>query len=216
MRKLSAISRKQGATHSTNSGQAAALLWFAVLTLFTFHFSLFTFSFAQTTQDLGAKLPLVTAGTALSWMPTGDEVEFTLPEKAWVKLSIYSPTLDLLEIGEELYAGNLESIFSFRDDAGVIREETFQLAASEWVTFYEGPLDASRYVLRSDVVGKGKNVYLLKLETSLPEIPLQGYSTTINVSSFEYQDAFTFELNQNASCALELYDGDGATELRRN
>ena len=182
--------------------------------LFTFYFLLFTFpSLAQTTQDLGAKLPLVTAGTTLSWMPSGDEVEFTLPDQAWVKLSIYSPSLDLLEVGDELYTGNLKSTFRFADDAGVIREETFQLARSEWVTFYEGPLDANRYVLRSDAVGKGKNVYLLKLESSLPEIPLQGYSTTINVSSFDYQDAFTFELNQNASCALELYDGDGATEL---
>lgn len=178
--------------------------------LFTLCFSIFNFSSAQ---DLGAKLPFVTAGTTLSWMPTGDDVEFSLPEKAWVKLSIYSPSLDLLEVGDEQYSGNLESSFRFSDSAGVIREETFQLATSTWLTFYEGPLEASRYVLRSDVVGKGKNVYLLKLESSLPEIPLQGYSTTINVSSFEYHDAFTFELHQNAPCALELYDGDGATEL---
>ena len=189
-----------------------------VFTLYSLLFTLcscllFSFSLAQNTQDLGAKLPFVTAGTSLGWMPSGDEVEFTLPDKAWVKLSIYSPTFDLLELGDESYGENLESTFRFSDDAGVIREEAFQLAASNWVTFYEGPLDANRYVLRSDVMGKGKNVYLLKLKSSLPDIPLQGYSTTVNVSSFDYQDAFTFELHQNAMCSLELYDGDGATEL---
>lgn len=204
--------RAKGRSASNYMRRFKRSLWLLALCFspFTFHFSLFSSSAAQ---DLGAKLPLVTAGTSLGWMPSGDEVEFTLPEKAWIKLSIYSPTLDLREVGDELYAGDLASTFRFSDDAGTIREESFYLAPSNWVSFYEGALDAGRYVLRSDALGKGKNIYLLKLETSLPDIPLQGYSTTVNASSFDWQDAFSFELIQNAPCVLELYDGDGATEL---
>ena len=67
-----------------------------------------TSSFAQdlqsvsAEQDLGARLPLVTAGSALGWLPSGDEAEFTLPESAFVRLSIYSPSIETNEIGDEL------------------------------------------------------------------------------------------------------------------
>jgi SdrD B-like domain len=167
----------------------------------------------STEQDLGAKLPLVTAGSSLRWLPLGDEAEFSLPQAAYVRLSIYSPSIDENEIGDEVYDPGLTSRFTFAKNREAIKSESYQLAPSEWVVFYEGSLAAARYVLRSEVTGRGKNVYLLKLETSLPNIPLQGYSTTINVSSYEWADAFTFDIKRNTFCQLEMYDGDGPTEL---
>jgi SdrD B-like domain len=183
------------------------------LLLFTFYFLLFT-PIASAQRDINTDLPLVTVGTALGWIPSGDEVEFTLTEDAWVKLSIYSPSLDLTEIGDEIYDGHvLDTTFSFRSNGNTITTQTYQLAPSEWVTFYQGSLLAAPYVLSSDVVGKGKNVYLLKLETSLPDVVLQAHTVTVNVSSLEYADAFTFDITQNNACWLELYDGDGPSEL---
>ncbi len=178
-----------------------------------------SFAFAQdvqsvsTQEDLGAKLPLVTAGSALGWLPSGDEAEFTLPETAWVRLSIYSPSIDENELGDEFYGLGLTSTFIFKRDDESLKSESFRMSPSQWIVFYEGPLDAARYVLRSEVEGKGKNVYLLKLETSLPNIPLQGYSTTVNVSSHDWADAFTFDIGRDKFCQLEMYDGDGPNEL---
>jgi hypothetical protein len=186
------------------------LLFLVLFSLFTFHFSLFTL--AQ--RDINTDLPLVTVGTALGWIPSGDEVEFTLNEDAWVKLSLYSPSVDLSNLGDELYDGQaLSTTFTFSRDTQRLNIQTYQFAPSVWVTFYEGPLSAARYVFRSDVVGNGKNVYLLKLETSLPDIVLQAHTVTVNVSSLEYADAFTFDIANNSACQLELYDGDGPSEL---
>jgi hypothetical protein len=167
----------------------------------------------STEQDLGARLPLVTAGSALGWLPSGDEAEFTLGENAFVRLSIYSPSVDVNEVGDELYGIGLTSTFSFRKESETLKSENYVMSPSQWVVFYEGPLDAARYILRSEVEGKGKNVYLLKLETSLPSISLQGYSTTVNVSELEWRDAFTFDITENARCQVEMYDGDGPLEL---
>ncbi len=203
--------------HVANQGRprwVAPTKLFAVLLslLFTFYFLLFTSVSAQ--RDINTDLPLVTVGTALGWIPSGDEVEFTLSEDAFVKLSVYSPSLDLTEVGDELYDGQaLETTFTFGSDGNTINTQTYQLAPSEWVTFYEGSLAAGRYVLRSDVVGKGKNVYLLKLETTLPNIVLQAETVTVNVSSRDFADAFTFDITQNNACQLEFYDGDGPSEL---
>ncbi len=180
--------------------------------LFSFLLSPFSLFFAQ--RDINTDLPLVTVGTALGWIPSGDEVEFTLPEDAFIKLSIYSPSLDVTEVGDELYDGQaLNTTFTFGNDGTTINTQTYQLAPSEWVTFYEGSLSAARYVLRSDVVGEGKNVYLLKLETSLPNIVLQAETVTVNVSSQDFADAFTFDITQTNACQLEFYDGDGPSEL---
>lgn len=178
--------------------------------LFTFYHLLSPFSLAQ---DVGAKLPFVTVGSSLGWLPSGDEAEFTLPETAWVRLSIYSPSIDVNEMGDELYGVGLTSSFSFLKDTETLKHERFVTSPSAWTIFYEGPLDAARYVLRSEVEGNGKNVYLLKLETSLPAIPLQGYSATVNVSSPEWVDAFVFDITQTTACQLEMYDGDSASEL---
>jgi hypothetical protein len=180
--------------------------------LFTFHFSLFTSVLAQ--RDINTDLPLVTVGTALGWIPSGDEVEFTLSADAYVKLSIYSPSVDLNELGDELYDGQLlETTFTLNADGTLINTQSYQFAPSEWVTFYEGSLAASRYMLRSDVVGKGKNVYLLKLETTLPDIVLQAETITVNVSGRDFADAFTFDIRNTNACQLEFYDGDGPSEL---
>jgi hypothetical protein len=183
------------------------VVWFVLLMLF----NCFTV-FAQ--REINTDLPLVTVGTALGWIPSGDEVEFTLPEDAYVKLSIYSPSLDLTEVGDELYDGQLlETTFTLGSDTTTINSQTYQFAPSEWVTFYEGSLAAARYVLRSDVVGKGKNVYLLKLETTLPNVVLQAETVTVNVSGRDFADAFTFDITQTTACQLEFYDGDGPSEL---
>jgi hypothetical protein len=182
-------------------------------------FLLFTASFAQevqsvsTQEDLGARLPLVTAGSSLGWLPSGDEAELTLPTEAYVKLSIYSPSVDENELGDELYGIGLMSTFTLSRETEILQQQKYNMAPSAWVTFFEGTLQAARYVLKSDLEGNGKNVYLLKLETSLPDIALEGYSTTLNVSGREWADAFVFDITKNDPCVLELYDGDGASEL---
>lgn len=197
----------QGRTWEEERGKG--LVWFFLL---SFIFSPFSIFLAQ--RDINTDLPLVTVSTALGWIPSGDEVGFSLPEDAFVKLSIYSPSVDLTEIGDELYAGqSLDTTFTFGSDSTVINTQTYPLAPSEWVIFYEGSLSAARYVLRSEVVGKGKNVYLLKLETSLPNIVLQAHTVTVNVSSLDFADTFTFDITQNNACQLEFYDGDGPSEL---
>ena len=185
-----------------------------------FLLSLFgTFAWAQNApQAAGTHLPLVTAGTVLRWAPDGDEVVFELPQSSWVKLSVYSPNIDLDEPGDEHYdAAPLEAAFTLSrggpDTVATLRSERFSLGASRWLTFFEGPAAAGSYTLRSEVAGNGKNVYLLKLETELADVTLQAESVTVNVSSEAWTDAFSFDIAGHRACALELYDGDGRGEL---
>ena len=162
----------------------------------------------------GAHLPLVTAGTVLRWSPSGDIVLFDLPEASWIRLSIYSPSIDLNETGDERYNTQaLEASFRLSSTYTTLASERFGLAASNWLTFYEGPAEAGRHLLESHVEGSGKNVYLLKLETELSDIDLLGYSATVNASSESWADAFSFDIAGYNRCQLELYDGDGSEEL---
>ncbi len=182
---------------------------------FLFLVALFgTFTLAQNAPRVGAHLPLVTAGTVLRWAPNGDEIVFDLPQSSWVKLSLYSPGIDLNEPGDEHYDDlPLEAGFTLSSGDATIKSERFSLASSEWLTFYEGPAEAGNYTLRSEVTGNGKNVYLLKLETELADVTLQAESVTVNANSEEWTDAFSFEVEGHKACALELYDGDGDDEL---
>ena len=165
-------------------------------------------------QTKGAHLPLVTAGTVLRWSPSGDEILFDLPQDSWIRLSIYSPTIDLSETGDERYDMNaLEASFELTSNDATLASERFSLAASNWLNFYEGPAKAGWHSLKSRVEGKGKNVYLLKLETEYEGVELVGRSATVNASSESWSDAFSFELAGFNRCQLELYDGDGEAEL---
>lgn len=162
----------------------------------------------------GAKLPLVTAGAVLRWAPDGDEIFFELPAESWIRLSIYSPEIDFAQSGDERYdTAPLEAGFVLSSGSAELARHTFSLAPSSWLTLYEGPARAGRHLLRSEVSGNGKNVYLLRLETEWPDVELQGTSVTVNASSGSWQGALGFEIGDFRSCQLELYDGDGPGEL---
>ncbi len=165
--------------------------------------------------EAGARLPLASAGTVLRWAPEVDEVFFDLPDTSWVRLSIYSPSIDLDEVGDERYDDRpLEALFELTDGAGErLAHERYTLAPSGWVTLFDGLAREGRHVLRSQVLGNGKNVYLLRLETEFPDVALHGEQVTVNVSRRDWHPAFVFPIDTNARCELGMYDGDGVDEL---
>ena len=165
--------------------------------------------------EAGARLPLASAGTVLRWAPEVDEVFFDLPDTSWVRLSIYSPSIDLDEVGDERYDDRpLEALFELTDGAGErLAHERYSLAPSGWVTLFDGLAREGLHVLRSQVLGHGKNVYLLQLETEFPDVALHGEQLTVNVSRRDWHPALVFPVDTSARCELGMYDGDGDDEL---
>jgi hypothetical protein len=163
----------------------------------------------------GARLPLASAGTVLRWAPHVEELSFDLPDASWVRLAVYSPSIDLDEIGDERYDDRpLEAAFSLLAPGGAaLAEERFALAPSGWHVLFDGPARAGRHLLRSEVLGHGKNVYLLRLETEFADVALHGAQVTVNVSSRDWQPALSFTIDRFARCELGMYDGDGDDEL---
>ncbi len=163
----------------------------------------------------GVRLPLASAGTVLRWAPQVDELFFDLPDASWVRLSVYSPSIDLDELGDERYDDRpLEAAFRLLAPGGeALAAEAFTLAPSGWHVLFDGPADAGRHRLRSDVQGNGKNVYLLRLETEFADVALHGEQVTVNVGGRAWQPALTFEIATTERCELAMYDGDGADEL---
>ncbi|TVR85625.1 MAG: hypothetical protein EA416_16460, partial [Trueperaceae bacterium] len=167
----------------------------------------------------GAHLPLVSAGTVLRWTPNVDEVYFDLTRASWVRLSVYSPSIDLDEVGDERYDDRpLEATFRLlaggaADGERLLVQDDFSLASSEWHVLYDGPSDAGRHRIESEVVGHGKNVYLLRLETEIDGTRLYAEQVTVNVSRRDWHPALTFEIDEFARCELGMYDGDGDDEL---
>ncbi len=163
----------------------------------------------------GARLPLATAGTVLRWVPDVDEVFFDLPDVSWVRLSVYSPSIEVEVTGDEWYDDRpLEAAFELTGSAGErLAFERFALAPSGWVTLFDGLAREGRHALRSQVLGHGKNVYLLRLETEFEDVVLFGESVTINVSRREWHPALSFRVETSDRCELGMYDGDGDDEL---
>jgi len=163
----------------------------------------------------GARLPLTTVGTVLRWVPDVDEVFFDVPDVSWVRLSVYSPSIDVDAVGDERYDDRpLEAVFELSDGDGVrLVSERHSLAPSGWVTLFDGLARPGRHVLRSQVLGRGKNVYLLRLETEFTDVVLFGESVTVNVSRRDWHPAMSFRVDSTARHALAMYDGDGDDEL---
>ena len=165
-------------------------------------------------------IPLVTVGSEQSgvWVPNGDEFEFRLDERSHVRLWLFSPTIDVRQLGDERFGvGMLETEFRLSNpNTGEVLGQARALAKpSGWLLLSDDELDAGRYVLQSFVHGTGKNVFLPLLEVGGERMPLRSVRPTINVSSTFSSLGITFELPEPPQhCALQVYDGDGAEELQ--
>lgn len=165
-------------------------------------------------DTLGAKLPLVTVGDVLQWQPQGDSYFFTVPLASRIKLSVYSPSINLAEVGDETYSETaLTASFTLTNHQETLASETFSMGSSSWYTLYEGDAPAGEHTLKVDLTGKGKDVYYLKLESETGDIAIKTYAVTVNASDETWQDALSFDIRGNESCYIDFYDGDGDKEL---
>ena len=162
----------------------------------------------------GAKLPLVTAGEALGWVPEGDEAFFELDKAAWIRLSVASPSVSEQDLGDAVYGDDMvSSSFSLFMENRLLASASYERGPADRLELYDGPAAAGRYTLRSEVDGRGKNVYDVRLESSEAST-LKAHNISVNASAESWQDALSFELDTFEACQLELYDGDGPGELQ--
>ena len=173
-------------------------------------------SFAGDWVDIRPSLPLVTVGNEVSgdWQPSGDRLEFELSERAPVRLWLFSPSIDSHQEGDESFGDDaIVSTFELRGaNNELISMGDFPQGSSSWLLFYDDDLEAGKYQLSSFVSGKGKNVFVPLLEVATQRQSFKSYDPTINVSDSLWQEGVRFTLSEQ-SCQLEIYDGDGPSEL---
>ena len=194
--------------------------------LFVLSFFVLSLGAAQTSQQSNSTfvnirntVPLVTVGSEQSgvWVPNGDEFEFRLEERSHVRLWLFSPTIDVRQVGDERFGvGMLETefILSNPNTGEVVGQARALAKPSGWLLLSDQELAAGRYVLQSFVHGTGKNAFLPLLEVAGERVALRSVRPTINVASAFSSLGITFELpGPPEHCALQIYDGDGAEEL---
>ena len=187
-----------------------------VLTLFVLSCTLANAQSSRPQSLAGAKLPLVTAGKALGWVPEGDEAFFELDKAAWIRLSVSSPSVAERDLGDATYGDDkVSSTFSLFGENVLLAKASYQQEPADRLELYDGPAAAGRYTLRSEVDGRGKNVYDVRLESS-EATTLKAHDISVNATAESWQDALTFELDSFEACQLELYDGTAPKSCGRS
>ncbi|MCA9839800.1 MAG: hypothetical protein KC422_23025, partial [Trueperaceae bacterium] len=128
---------------------------------------------------------------------------------------LYSPTIDPEhQEGDERFGTDpLIATFELRDTWGnLITMGDFPEGESSWLLFFDASLAPGNYQLSSSVSGKGKNVFVPLLEIAGERRSFKSYDPTINVGDTLWREGVRFS-TEESGCSLNIYDGDGPTEL---
>ncbi len=169
-------------------------------------------------QDISTSLPLTSIGDKLLWSVGDQTLTLKVPASGKVRLELYSPQLDPADYradsyyGDETYdKGPVSTTFELVDEGGkVVATRTYAPGAQTWDTLFDQALEAGSYKLRASTSGNGKNTFAIRLSGASASVSADRLA--VNVHS----RAFVPVLNvttDGPGYALQMYDGDGATEL---
>lgn len=171
-------------------------------------------------QEIKTSLPLTSIGSNLAWTVGDQNLVLEVPVAGRVRLELYSPRLDQKDYrsdnyyGDEQYDGNKSAVattFTLQDAQGkVLLRKTYQPGAKTWDTFLDMDLPAGKYQVKASTDGNGKNTFALRLSGISAAVSAD--NLTVNVHSQEWLAAINVTTD-GPGYALNMYDGDGASEL---
>ena len=190
-------------------------------------------------QPVARELKATVVGDGVGWETHALRIWLVIPEKGRVRLDLFSPGFDptdyrsaLLgkpELGDERYdggKGELKATFRLYRDGKPLREMAFGVEPHRWVPFFEGEMEAGVYLFESELLGNGKNTFVLRVEApsfklSLdpkPQLILDVFTqtTTLRLLPDERGRVWVEPLGVYSEGPLEVafYDEDGPEELR--
>jgi hypothetical protein len=169
-------------------------------------------------QEISTSLPLTSVGDKLLWSVGDQTLTLTVPSSGPVKLELYSPQLDPADYRSDSYYGDetydrspVSTTFELvGEDGAVVAQRSYAPGVQSWDTLFDQTLAAGTYKLRASTAGNGKNTFALRLSGSASSISAERLAVNI------HSQVFVPVLNvstDGAGYALQMYDGDGKTEL---
>ena len=188
----------------------------------------------QARTDLKGIVP----GDQLGWEIQELQASIVVHKPTLLNLQIYSPGFDpndyrsalkgKEELGDERYdkgKGELVAEFALLRDGRVLAEERFGVEPHRWVLFFRGEVQPGIYLIKSRLLGLGKNAFLYRIQTSVPQAAellidptLQIYdvrsASYSNIRGKDWQEPFLLDVSSEVlPLRVDFYDEDGAQEM---
>jgi hypothetical protein len=188
----------------------------------------------QARTDLKGIVP----GDQLGWEIQELQASIVVHKPTLLNLQIYSPGFDpndyrsalkgKEELGDERYdkgKGELVAEFALLRDGRVLAEERFGVEPHRWVLFFRGEVQPGIYLIKSRLLGLGKNAFLYRIQTSVPQAAellidptLQIYdvrsASYSNIRGKDWQEPFLLDVSPEVlPLRVGFYDEDGAQEM---
>ncbi|WP_407569076.1 DUF11 domain-containing protein [Deinococcus altitudinis] len=170
-------------------------------------------------QGISTSLPLTSVGDKLLWSVGDQTLTLNVPVSGKVKLELYSPQLDPADYRADSYYGDetydaqaVGTKFELLDASGtVVAQREYAPGAQTWDTLFDQALPAGSYRLRASTSGNGKNTFALRLSGSSASVSAERLAVNVHSAAFVPVLNVTTD---GAGYALQMYDGDGTTELQ--
>jgi hypothetical protein len=132
----------------------------------------------QARTDLQGVVP----GDQLGWEIQELQASIVVSKPTLLNLQIYSPGFDPAdyrratkgqeELGDERYdkgKGEIVAEFVLMRDGRVLTEERFGVEPHRWVLFFRGEVEPGVYLIKSRLLGLGKNAFRYRIQTRVPQ-----------------------------------------------
>ncbi|MGY2892827.1 DUF11 domain-containing protein [Deinococcus sp. UYEF24] len=170
-------------------------------------------------QGISTSLPLTSVGDKLLWSVGDQTLTLNVPVSGKVRLELYSPQLDPADYRADNYYGDetydaqaVGTKFELLDASGnVVAQREYAPGAQTWDTLFDQALPAGSYSLRASTSGNGKNTFALRLSGSSASVSAERLAVNVHSAAFVPVLNVTTD---GAGYALQMYDGDGTTELQ--
>ena len=188
----------------------------------------------QARTDLKGIVP----GDQLGWEIQELQASIVVHKPTILNLQIYSPGFDpndyrsalkgKEELGDERYdkgKGELVAEFVLLRDGQVLAEERFGVEPHRWVLFFRGEVQPGVYLIKSRLLGLGKNAFRYRIQTSVPQAAellidptLQIYdvrsASHSKIRGKDWQEPFLLDVSPEVlPLRVGFYDEDGAQEM---
>ena len=169
-------------------------------------------------QDISTSLPLTSVGDRLMWSVGDQTLTLKVPVSGQVRLDLYSPQLDPADYRADSYYGDetydaqpVGTTFELVDGSGkVVATRAYAPGAQTWDTLFDQTLEAGSYRLRASTSGNGKNTFAVRLMGASASVSADRLAVSVHSQAFVPVLSVTTD---GPGYALQMYDGDGATEL---
>lgn len=186
----------------------------------------------------------VVPGDQLGWEIQELQASIVVSKPTVLNLQIYSPGFDpndyrrtlkgQEELGDERYdkgKGEIVAEFVLMRDGRVLTEERFGVEPHRWVLFYRGEVEPGVYLIKSRLLGLGKNAFRYRIQTRVPQAAeliidpsLQIYDVRqmqvanslpiATIRGRDWLEPFVLNVSPEAlPLRVGFYDEDGAQEM---